>query len=93
MYPSGMRPIMTCARNVVTIESPKRIMNPCVPVILAIVECWKPTIRAITERTKPAIGPEAPISTRAFRVVMGDFILMKAPKVPTGEKRGGAGKK
>jgi hypothetical protein len=38
----------------------------------------------------PAIGPEEPISARTFRFVIGERILIKAPKVPSG---GGAGMK
>ena len=35
-----------------------------------------------TERINPAIGPDAPMSTRDFLVVIGDCILINAPKVP-----------
>ena len=34
--------------------------------------------------TNPAIGPEMPMSTRAFRFGIGSRMEMKAPKVPSG---------
>jgi hypothetical protein len=49
---------------------------------------WRPIMQAATEITKPAIGPDAPISMSAFRVRIGDFIFINAPKVPNIEGAG-----
>ena len=42
---------------------------------------------------KPAIGPLAPTSNKAFRFGMGSLIEIKAPIVPKGNNIGGIGRK
>ena len=61
--------------------------------ISTIVDSLIPIIRTGTVATIPAKGPAIPISKSALFVDMGDFIFMKAPKVPIGEINGGAGMK
>jgi hypothetical protein len=39
----------------------------------------------------PASGPAIPISNNALFVDIGDLIFMKAPNVPMGDIKGGAG--
>ena len=46
-----------------------------------------------TATTKPANGPETPISTRASRFGIGDRILINAPIVPMIKSGGGTGMK
>src|SRR5208283_5847518 len=82
-----MAPRIVRERNENRRESPREsVPSPCG--IGITFDMWRPIIQAAREIIKPAIGPDAPISMSAFRVSMGDFIFIKAPKVPKMEGAG-----
>jgi hypothetical protein len=78
---SGKSPTMTRERKENRRESP-RTSDPFTFAKGTISDMLSPTIHAISETIKPAMGPEAPMSISALRVIIGDFILIKAPNVP-----------
>lgn len=86
-WPSGVTPSISLDKSEKRIESP-RPRAPFVSETDTTVESFNPIEEAITERTKPVIGPEAPISISAFLVTMGDLIFMKAPNVPINDGAG-----
>jgi len=51
-------------------------------------ETANPATTTGTAAIIPAIGPAAPMSRRTLLSMIGDFILMNAPKVPMKEARG-----
>jgi hypothetical protein len=53
-----------------------------------IAESFRPMRRMGTATNAPAIGPEAPMSSRAFLWGTGDLIFMNAPNVPMNEGAG-----
>ena len=76
--------------NFIKIESPS-IIAPWISTLSITSDKSKPMIKAGTAIMKPAIGPAAPICSRASLRYIGDLILINAPKVPIKNKNGGAG--
>ncbi len=72
---------ITCVASHMNSESPS--CNPASNEdVSTTVDISNPRNRAGIVTMNPAIGPAAPISRSARLLTMGDFILMKAPKVP-----------
>jgi len=61
--------------------SPNSIV-PSETVIGANFDQVRPKYRAGTDKMKPVSGPLAPISNNSSRLVSGDLMRIKAPKVP-----------
>ena len=79
-------------KNFISNESPN-IIALLISTFSTTLDNFNPINNDGTAIINPAIGPAAPICSKASFLYMGDFILVKTPNVPIRNKNGGAGKK